>query len=339
MKAYRDSKGYRNFPIGYIEGYDTDISLGEYLTCGDSKQAVDFYAVNGDASCSSKSDSSDFLDNTSSDASEFNVPIFEGNVGCSDTDLIVEREKLILDTKVSTVMSGGSIFTWVDFDDASFPHLVTFPDDEIEKKPVTPTKNNPYYSKLKKAWESEPTSTAKSDYNAPTETAKCPSSDGDWAAALKRPLPTLADTLISTSAPSSTNTANPSGAAEKLKSDDDSSGISTGAKIAIGVVVPVVVIIAAVAIFFIYRRRRQQRGQEQELPAVGYDIPKKDPPAHVQGFYEKEQPDQAPPRAELDQQAGFAPNQHPVRELEGNTFVGELEDTSAAVGDGRNMSR
>lgn len=347
MKAYRDSKGYRSFPIGYAEGYDTDVSLGKYLTCGD--EAVDFYAWNGDAACSSLSDAEESLNDFAIDASEFNVPVFEGNVGCPKSDYIVKHQKVLLDTTVSNVMSGGSIYTWVDFDDAGNPHMVTFPDDEIKDKPVTPTKNNPYFSDLQKVWkESKPSTTAKSAYSAPTGTVACPSSDGDWASALSRPLPTLADTLISSSgaAPSSTNTGTSDSDALNGEQQDDGgsdSGISTGAKIAIGVVIPVVFIIGALAAFLIYRRRQQKRRQAQELQAMsGSGMPPKEPPAHTQhqGYFEKEQPDQIPPRPELDQSAGYAPGQYPARELEGSgAFVGELEDTSRTDGRGANVSR
>lgn len=353
MKIYRDSKGYRNFPIGYLEGYDSDISLAKYLTCGD--EAVDFYGTNGDVSCSSISDATDSLVRFSREAIEFNTPVFEGNIGCPNTDTIVEHEK-VLDSNVSRVMSGGSIYNWVDFESSSAPHLVNFPDDEIKKKPITPKKNSPYYSDLQKVWkESKPSSTAKSDYTPPTKAAACPSSDGDWAAALGRPLPTFAGSLTSTSAsaprvtntaaPSATDTdtakpdARPSGVAGQLKSDDDSTGIVTSVKIAIGVIIPVVIIIVLTAIFFIYRRRRRRRRQqprpEQELPAISSITPKKEPQTYLQ-CYEKEQP---LPLAELDQWAGVAPKKRPARELERQVFVVELEDTSPAMGDARNVYR
>lgn len=331
MKAYRDSKSYRNFLIGYIEGVGTDSSLGQYLSCGDPKHAPDLYGFNGDGSyCSSNSDASDALNDFATDASEFNIPVFEGNAGCSDTDVLITQIEATLDGSISSVISGGSIYTWGSFDDASNPHLVTFPGDDFDDKPVTPKKNNPFYSDYQSALKSStPSTTAQSAYSVQTSFAPCPSSDGDWAAALDRSLPTLADSLISTTAaPSGTNTASAgqSAASDTMQPAESSSGLSTGAKAAIGVVIPVVVIIAAVAFFFLYRRRKQQKRQRaQELANMGSDLPKKDPPAQV--LYEKDQPDQLPPRPELEQ-PGLAAGHHPTRELEGHTFVGELEDTS-----------
>jgi len=48
MKAYRDSKGYRQFPIGYSAADIPDLrpNLQNYLACGDSADAVDFYSLN-----------------------------------------------------------------------------------------------------------------------------------------------------------------------------------------------------------------------------------------------------------------------------------------------------
>lgn len=49
MKAYRDSKGYRKFPIGYSAADITTLrpNLQNYLACGtNSSETVDFYSLN-----------------------------------------------------------------------------------------------------------------------------------------------------------------------------------------------------------------------------------------------------------------------------------------------------
>ena len=49
MKAYRDSKGYRNIPIGYSAADITTLrpNLQNYLACGtNSSETVDFYSLN-----------------------------------------------------------------------------------------------------------------------------------------------------------------------------------------------------------------------------------------------------------------------------------------------------
>ena len=58
MKAYRDSKGYRNIPIGYAAA---DIAvlrpmLQNYLACGDNaSEALDFYSLNAYSWCGESS--------------------------------------------------------------------------------------------------------------------------------------------------------------------------------------------------------------------------------------------------------------------------------------------
>ena len=49
MKAYRDNKGYRNFPVGYSAADIPSLrpNLQNYLACGDnSSETVDFYSLN-----------------------------------------------------------------------------------------------------------------------------------------------------------------------------------------------------------------------------------------------------------------------------------------------------
>ncbi|KAJ6440284.1 transmembrane alpha-helix domain-containing protein [Purpureocillium lavendulum] len=71
---------------------------------------------------------------------------------------------------------------------------------------------------------------------------------------------------------SATRTGETSGAATETGGGgaDDGAGLSTGAKVAIGVVIPLVAIAALIgAFFFIRRRRRRARDGPNELPAYG----------------------------------------------------------------------
>lgn len=48
MKAYRDAAGYRRIPIGYSHADVAGLRpvLQNYLACGDSAQAIDFFGLN-----------------------------------------------------------------------------------------------------------------------------------------------------------------------------------------------------------------------------------------------------------------------------------------------------
>lgn len=50
MKAYRDSKGYRNIPVGYSATDSAQLrpNLQNYLACGsDASESLDFFSLNG----------------------------------------------------------------------------------------------------------------------------------------------------------------------------------------------------------------------------------------------------------------------------------------------------
>lgn len=54
MKAYRDSKKYRNIPIGYSAADIAQLRpmLQNYLACGsNSSEALDFYSLNAYSWC------------------------------------------------------------------------------------------------------------------------------------------------------------------------------------------------------------------------------------------------------------------------------------------------
>ena len=101
--------------------------------------------------------------------------------------------------------------------------------------------------------------------------------------------------------------------ADPASSDDG--GLSTGAKAAIGVVIPVFIIALAVGMFFLYRKRKQSYEATAELPA-------------------EEKPGGATPAlSELYGSGGTSFQGGMTRpEMPGSTFVSELEGSSAHGG-------
>ena len=124
-----------------------------------------------------------------------------------------------------------------------------------------------------------PTGMSASDYTPAETTPACPtySASGFWTIRGNDPLPTIRDLVIPTRtlatnssggsvAPAAAETSAPAISTSNAKSipptttpAPSSSGLSTGAKAAIGVVVPLVIIAIAAAAFLIWRRKRKAK--------------------------------------------------------------------------------
>ena len=120
-------------------------------------------------------------------------------------------------------------------------------------------------------------------------------------------------------------------------SSQASSGLSTGAKIGIGVAVPLVVLaLIGFGLFLFFRRRKAHAGRRDELPAeveakpAGYhELPPKE--SNLQTYYEpsKTRPTQGQLLQEMDaQDYNELPGDRPVAEIGG----GEMQQSSPVDG-------
>lgn len=86
MKAYRDSKGYRNIPVGYSAADIAELRpmLQDFLTCGgNASDSVDFFALNSYEWCGDVDYQTSGYANLEAGAANFPVPIFFSETGCN----------------------------------------------------------------------------------------------------------------------------------------------------------------------------------------------------------------------------------------------------------------
>lgn len=86
MKAYRDSKGYRNIPVGYSAADIAELRpmLQDFLTCGgNASDSVDFFALNSYEWCGDVDYNTSGYANLQAGAANFPVPIFFSETGCN----------------------------------------------------------------------------------------------------------------------------------------------------------------------------------------------------------------------------------------------------------------
>lgn len=86
MKAYRNSKGYRNIPVGYSAADIAELRpmLQDFLTCGgNASDSVDFFALNSYEWCGEVDFQTSGYANLQAGAANFPVPIFFSETGCN----------------------------------------------------------------------------------------------------------------------------------------------------------------------------------------------------------------------------------------------------------------
>lgn len=86
MKAYRNSKGYRNIPVGYSAADIAELRpmLQDFLTCGgNASDSVDFFALNSYEWCGDVDYNTSGYANLQAGAANFPVPIFFSETGCN----------------------------------------------------------------------------------------------------------------------------------------------------------------------------------------------------------------------------------------------------------------
>lgn len=118
MKAYRDSKNYRNFPVGYTAA---DVSvlrpmLQNYLACGSKPEdAIDVYGLNAYEWCGHNTFENSGYAGLQQNASEYNIPIFFSETGCIVSGpRLFEDQAAILGNQMSGTWSGAIIYEWIN---------------------------------------------------------------------------------------------------------------------------------------------------------------------------------------------------------------------------------
>lgn len=223
LKAHRDKKGYRKFPIGYSA---TDIAelrpmLQEYLTCGgNASENIDFFGLNSYEWC----DPSTFKDSgyatLQSMAVDFPVPIFFSETGCNvPGPRLFDDQEAIFGPEMISDWSGSFIYEWIqernNYGLISYGPEVdpTETGEDIEDgftRKGKPTPVTPDFNNLKSQWAKiTPKGVASSDYDpSSVSTRACPKATSGWELDGNVAVPTLGATYSGsfTTAPTASGT-------------------------------------------------------------------------------------------------------------------------------------
>ncbi|KAH8843808.1 hypothetical protein MCOR07_002050 [Pyricularia oryzae] len=211
MKAYRDSKGYRNFPVGYSAADIAELRpmLRNYLTCGgDESQNVDFFALNSYSWCDVANYNTSGYVALQEQAKNFPVPIFFSETGCNvPGPRLFEDQAAIFGPDMINDWSGSLIYEWIE--EANHYGLISYGppvDPMIVNESVKggfvrkgqPTPVAPDFENLKAQWAKVTAAgIMRADYT-PTaiSTRECPTATpGGWLVNGNVALPAVGDTF------------------------------------------------------------------------------------------------------------------------------------------------
>ncbi|KAH8677317.1 Glucanosyltransferase-domain-containing protein [Xylariales sp. PMI_506] len=237
LKAHRDSKGYRNIPIGYSAADIAELRpmLQDYLTCGgNASENIDFFGLNSYEWCGTTTYSTSGYANLESEAVNFPVPIFFSETGCNTPGpRLFEDQASIFGSDMVNDWSGAIIYEWIQ--EANTYGLISYgptaaataTGTNIEggyTRAGTPLPVSPDFTNLKSQWATlTPSGIAKSDQDTATLTTRdCPAStSGGWLINGNVALPSLDEKFTVTSystVASATGTTTASGTAASASS-------------------------------------------------------------------------------------------------------------------------
>lgn len=210
LKAYRDTKQYRNIPVGYSAA---DIStlrpmLQNYMACGDNaKEALDFYSLNAYSWCGDsgfkQSGYVDLIKNVTD--VNYNIPIFLSETGCIEPKprLFQDQDSIFGEDMIDN-WSGAIVYEWIM--EANEYGLVSYgpkvdpagpsaPPDGFTRS-GTPTPISPDFPNLSNKWKTlSPSGVKEADYHPTLTPPPCPAFTSlTWEVDAESKLPTLGQT-------------------------------------------------------------------------------------------------------------------------------------------------
>lgn len=194
MKAYRDSKKYRNIPIGYSAADIAQLRpmLQNYLACGDNPaDTIDYFCLNAYEWCGDNTYAGSGYNTLTSYVTNYSIPIFFSETGC-----ITARPRTFTDMtaifgpEMTPYWSGAIVYEWIeesnDYGIISYgpkvdPASPGAPPDGFTRS-GTPTPINPDFTNLQNQWKTlNPVGVKASNYNPTLTPPPCPAyTSGVW---------------------------------------------------------------------------------------------------------------------------------------------------------------
>ncbi|GAM39695.1 hypothetical protein TCE0_034r11449 [Talaromyces pinophilus] len=253
VKAYRDSKGYRQIPVGYAAADIADLRpmLQDYLACStNSSENLDFFSLNAYEWCGDNTFTGSGYSELQKNATGYSVPIFFSETGCNTAPpRTFEDQSAILGNDMADTWSGAIIYEWIE--EANNYGLISYGPSVAATatgtnivggytRGGTPTPVSPDFSNLKSVWATlNPTGVHLSDYSASASKITplaCPAeTSGIWNVNPTSALPTIGQTADASGTGSSSTT---TGKSTGTASGASSTATSSKGAAPVGIVTP-----------------------------------------------------------------------------------------------------
>jgi hypothetical protein len=223
LKAYRNSKGYREIPVGYSAADISELRpmLQNYLACGNNaSESIDFFGLNAYEWCGTQTMQTSGYSTLNNYAAGYNIPIFFSETGCNTAPpRTFADQAAILGPDMNDEWSGAIIYEWIEetnnyglisYGPETNPTVIASGVVAGISRTGTPTPVSPDFSNLQSQWATlTPTGVASSNYNPSTLTPPaCPSSTpGGWLVDGDVVLPSVGETQQVGAATTSSNSA------------------------------------------------------------------------------------------------------------------------------------
>jgi hypothetical protein len=249
LKAYRNSKGYREIPVGYSAADIAELRpmLQNYLACGaNSSESIDLFGLNAYEWCGAQTLDTSGYAALNQNATGYPIPIFFSETGCiTAPPRDFADQAAILGPDMDDTWSGAIVYEWIQ--EANTYGLISYGPTLNPTAVATgvvagfsrtgvPTPRLPDFTNLKSQWATlNPTGVASSAYSPSATAPACPSSTpGGWLVDGDVSLPTVGQTLQVGSTPTAADvapgTASATGSAASPTSTNKSQSSANGGK-------------------------------------------------------------------------------------------------------------
>jgi hypothetical protein len=228
LKAYRDSKNYRNIPVGYSAADISELRpmLQDYLACGsNSSESIDMFGLNAYEWCGPNTLEGSGYALLNTYAENYNIPIFFSETGCNTVPpRDFQDQSAILGPDMDSLWSGAIIYEWIEeansyglisYGPTVNPTVVATGIEAGISRTGTPSPVLPDFTNLKSRWATlNPTGVASSDYSPTLTPPACPTyTAGGWLVNGDVSLPSVGETLLVGTAATAAAVASQSGTA------------------------------------------------------------------------------------------------------------------------------
>lgn len=177
MKQYIGNRKYRAIPVGYSAADIDEIKVANanYMNCGTDDERSDFFAFNDYSWCDPSSFSGSTWQTKVQSFSNFSIPIFLSEYGCTKTERKFEEIATLYGPKMTSVYSGGLVYEYSKEGDSTQEKFGLVDVSSGQPKELTDFKT------LQQAFSSTPIPTDDGGYKPSGGASTCPSKSSTWS--------------------------------------------------------------------------------------------------------------------------------------------------------------